>query len=565
MSVGSASNGIKRHLTPDHLCLLASALAGREIRVETFETDAPAWTNGSVIFVSIYVDYRVQLAQVCVQAALLAAGSLDPGVIRPLLHRPDLSRRYLAIEGQRAITVLRNLLPGFILRLSEGQKSDSESPQASMQEAKARALCCAPPETYGCIKVRELLASQYRAPGATADEQHQPRSQAKSRLTELTDDEPGDTQEQQDDASSPVGGGGGIGRLLQKMLQMVRNVKSGGSPGADTPTHWSRTGSRAGARAVTSSATAETIEDLLGMRGCALYPEWNVHDHCYRQDWCSVEETEAPRDISAAVEWLEGYGLRRPISRLGLGLDRFRHQSQGDDIDIDAIIDAQVEIASGSYPDEAVYIESQRHRRDLSVMILLDISGSVAQASTNGMSIHEAQRRLAAELLTVLYELGDRTALFAFHSQGRNQVSLIPVKRFEELLNGVVMERLYSLKPGAYSRLGAAIRHGSQVLSDQGGTAKKLLLVLSDGLAYDHGYEPAYAAADVRKSLAEARHLGIGSLCLNLGSSTDAYVLERVFGSACYASISSARELARLIGPLFRSALQSADLSKNVA
>ena len=77
---------------------------------------------------------------------------------------------------------------------------------------------------------------------------------------------------------------------------------------------------------------------------------------------------------------------------------------------------------------------------------------------------------------------------------------MVPVKRFDDHLDARVIRRLNSLEPGAYSRLGAAIRHGSAVLEAQGGTSRRLLVVLSDGLAYDHGYERAYGAADARRA-----------------------------------------------------------------
>ena len=127
------------------------------------------------------------------------------------------------------------------------------------------------------------------------------------------------------------------------------------------------------------------------------------------------------------------------------------------------------------------------------------------------------------------------------------------------------MNRLHSLIPGAYSRLGAAIRHGSHVITEQGGTARRLLVVLSDGLAYDHGYEPAYGAADARKALSEARQDGVGCLCLSLGANTDTEVLRRVFGSAAFATIPKPEQVGRMIGPLFRSALKAAEVQRRVA
>jgi nitric oxide reductase activation protein len=124
------------------------------------------------------------------------------------------------------------------------------------------------------------------------------------------------------------------------------------------------------------------------------------------------------------------------------------------------------------------------------------------------------------------------------------------------------MQRLHGLEPGAYSRLGAAIRHGAAVLEQRGGASRRLLVVLSDGLAYDHGYERVYGAADGRRALAEARRRGTACLCLSIGASTDAEALRRVFGSAAHAAIPRPEQLRHVIGPLFRSALRSAEVRR---
>jgi nitric oxide reductase activation protein len=421
------------------------------------------------------------------------------------------------------------------------------------------------PPVFGAIRVRELLATQKRVGAATSAGQHVPRQQQNKELEELTDDANQNDEDTEDFATSPVGGGGALGRMLQKMFQMVRKLKDGGSPGADVATHWSRTRPRAGVHSLASTPTAETVDDAFGQSRGFLYPEWDVHRHCYRPDWCTVKEVDPPADSHATVEWLEGHGLRRPLARLGMGLGRFHRRAQGDDIDIDAAIEAQVERMAGSVPDENTYIESLRHRRDLSVLILLDISGSVTQTSAAGQNVHEQQRAVAAGITTVLYEIGDRIAVYAFQSQGRAAVHLVPVKRFDEELDSLVMRRLHGLVPGAYSRLGAAIRHGATVLIERGGTSRRLLLVLSDGLAYDHGYEPAYGAADARQALAEARRDGVGCLCLSVGANTDTESLRRVFGSAAHAIIPKADQVGQIIAPLFRSALRNGEARRRVA
>jgi nitric oxide reductase NorD protein len=247
-----------------------------------------------------------------------------------------------------------------------------------------------------------------------------------------------------------------------------------------------------------------------------------------------------------------------------MDLERRRRQLQGDEIDVDAAVESRVQALAGSPPDEAVYIDTVRNRRDLAVLLLLDVSGSAGEASETGLPVHEHQRAAAASLAHVLHELGDRVAVFAFRSQGRSAVQLIPVKRFDGDFDEVVRRRLGGLVPGAYTRLGAAIRHGTAVLEREGGMSRRLLVVLSDGFAYDHGYEGAYGEADARRALAEARRRGMGCLCLSVGGGTDVDALARVFGTAAHASIPRAELLPAVVGPLFRAALRSAELQRRL-
>jgi nitric oxide reductase activation protein len=102
-------------------------------------------------------------------------------------------------------------------------------------------------------------------------------------------------------------------------------------------------------------------------------------------------------------------------------------------------------------------------------------------------------------------------------------------------------------------------------LQRHGGTPRQLLVVLSDGLAYDHGYEPVYGAADARRALDETRHHGVGCLCLSIGARTDVETLRRVFGASAHASLPGPEQLKRVIAPLFRSALRSADIRRRLS
>ncbi|MUL79113.1 nitric oxide reductase activation protein NorD [Mycolicibacterium sp. CBMA 226] len=555
---GDAEDGVRR------FGLLASAMAGRPVGVAAAARGEPAWTDGDTMYVDPSATAVEQRCALAVQSSLLAAGSLEPDILRRIGRRSAVAARYLAVEGHRALAQMDGLLPPAVRVLIDAAvAARSDSPEASLALALSREPIAEPPEVFGTIKARNMLAASKNA----VDGHQVLRGGRQPELVEL----PGDAGDVDDDAenagdifTSPVGGGGGLGKLLSKMLSVARKLGGGGTPGADTPTHWSRSGPVGGGHAVVSMATAAE-EGSVGEAGGFSYPEWDSHRRGYRANWCTVQELEPEPDRSGVPPIPDHHGLRRPLARLGVGLDRCRRQPQGDDVDIDAAVEAQAEFRAGSVPDEAVYIDSLRRRRDLSVLLLLDTSGSVGQPSTSGLTVHEHQRAAAAALMVALHDLGDRVALYAFQSQGRSAVRVMPVKRFGDDVSAVVLRRLHGLRPGAYSRLGAAIRHGSAVLKRDGGTARRLLVVLSDGLAYDHGYERAYGAADARRALAESRRQGIGCLCLTVGAATYADELRMVFGSAAHATLPRLDQLSATIGPLFRSALQSADGRRRIS
>jgi hypothetical protein len=568
--MGSRSEVLVAKLPDDErlqaLGMLASALAGRAVAVAPLQQGEPSWTDGQTVHVDPADGPRANLESVAVHASLIAAGSLDSEVMGSLVRRPRIANRYLSIEGRRALAANAGLLPRALAHLLDpGSALRTDAPQTSLSLASGKGAIDDAPTCFGVIRAKKVLAVGARAAAQSKGEAagHVPRRESAEALEELDDDI--DDVDDPDLFTSPVGGGGFIGKWLKKMLSSARQSGSGdGPPGADSPTHRMNSANRGGYSVVsTATVASEEVPDI--KTDGVKYPEWDVEHRRYRPDWCTVREVD-PKIKASAAQAIDGaIGVRRPLARLGMGLHRRHRQPQGDDIDIDAAVEARVEVMAGSAPDEAVYLDSLRRRRDLSVLLLLDVSGSTAEPGTVGRTVHQQQRAAVADLTVALHDLGDRVALYAYYSQGRAAVTVMPVKQFDDHLDARVMRRLNSLEPGAYSRLGAAIRHGSTVLESRGGTSRRLLVVLSDGLAYDHGYERAYGAADARRALTEARRRGTGCVCLTVGAGTDAGVLRKVFGSAAHATIGRPEQLGAVIGPMFRSALRSAEVRRRVS
>lgn len=548
------------------LSMVASAWAGHPVVVAE-EAGSPPWTDGERIFIDPATPRRAMLEAIAVQASLIAADSLDRNAVKALSRNRRAATRYLIIEGHRALLANAAVLPRTLTSLADaGVAARSRSTADSLAIATGSTPLPDTPAQFGVLAPKKVLELIRRAanPVDHSSMGHVPRNQSRRDLEELDDGESSTGTEEPDLFTSPVGGGGTLGKWFKKLLSSVRAGSSGGGPpGADTPTHRTNSANR-GAPAVSSAVTAAIEGNFDAKADGVRYPEWDVDLKRYRPGWCTVREVEAQVRESASAAIDDAIGFRRPLSRLGMGLQRQRRRSQGDDIDIDAAVAARVQVRTGSAPDESVYLDSLRRRRDLSVLVLLDVSGSSACAGTEGRTIHEQQRAAAANLVVALHDLGDRVALYGYNSQGRSAVNLLPIKRMDEPLGSQTLRRLNSLVPGAYSRLGAAIRHGTAELERYGGTPRRLLVVLSDGLAYDHGYERGYGAADARRALTEARRRGTGCVCLTVGASVDAMSLGAIFGSAAYAVVSRPDQLAGVVGPLFRSAIRSAEVRPRV-
>ena len=223
---------------------------------------------------------------------------------------------------------------------------------------------------------------------------------------------------------------------------------------------------------------------------------------------------------------------------------RCRRQRQGDDIDIDAAVEARVDALAGvartttTSTSRACGAGATWPSSSCSTSPARPASPAPAGRRCTSTSARRRPRSTAA-----LHDLGDRVALYAFNSRGRQAVQLLRVKAFDDHLDGDVAPAPRRARP---RRVHAARRRHPPRHRDPrgaGGTPRRLLVVLSDGFAYDHGYEGRYGEADARRALVEARRRGVGCLCLSVGADAEPAALRRVFGTAAHATVPRTEQL----------------------
>ncbi|MGH7133073.1 MAG: nitric oxide reductase activation protein NorD [Phycisphaerales bacterium] len=547
--------------SPDRFRFLATFLAVRPLGVTEARAGEVAYTDGRFVFVSAGRSVAEQRREVLVQSALLGAGSLDHGLVTALRRHPTVARRYLALEGRRVLAGLAARSPLAAALRPEGEPTTSTAGE-SLEVARGRSTVADPPEWFGVIRPSRLLDAP--APSTTRPSGNDLRLEF----------EPTDVPGADDDGDGEQGGASKILRLFENPLFKSKGLSDffyklfgasrsagDGAPGGEIPARSIQRVERVGPNARPLPIPLRFTSDgkpgpAVGVGG-ALYPEWDVHNGRYRPEWCRVIDFPliSPPDVSAAGVQHDAV-LRRRLSRLGLAPKVLRRRPDGDDLDIEALIELFVDLRSGYSPPESIYLERRKLARDLGVLILLDASGSATDADPDGISVHEHQRRAAATLAATLEELGDRVAVYGFRSHGRSAVHLPAIKPFGQPFGAGGRARLNQLHPAGYTRLGAGIRGAGEILKTEAGTPNRLLVVLSDGFPYDDGYEARYAEADAHKALEELRSDGVACLCLSIGATTATDALHRVFGSASHANAPKLADLSPRMDELFLAALK---------
>jgi nitric oxide reductase NorD protein len=551
---------------------LASAVAGSRVPVHAAEQAALACSDGQSILLPppALRAGRPPWADVVAQAALIGAGSLDPALVRRLLGRAEAARRYACLEVLRASRELAGRIPTPFLDLIAGFRCEAQttSAAASLALALSPAALPDPPAFFGAIRPLMILRKAVGEQGLAALTQRQTQGRLDTRKVEEFDEDQ-DTEESvllklfQNPFSS---GSNPLADLLQQILgagikRGERRSSPGEDGGAELPVGRIERAVRRGVHALRAHLPLELPGVDAAIESPALrYPEWDAYAKRYKRDWVVVEEVEpwrpdGPRPLDALLQ-PPSARLKRELGTLGLDHELHNRQPDGTELDSGRLLERAIDLAAGHAPPVLdVYRASRRTRRDLAVAIALDISGSTAESQGQGPAVFDQQVQAGYQLARTLDHLGDTVALFGFHSWGRQLVRAVRLKGAEERWSGLVAERLARLEPAGYTRTGAAIRHGTRLLNKTMRLPNRLLLLITDGIAYDQDYEAAYAEGDARKALQESRDAGTAVVCLCIGGSENAARLHQVFGAANLLIVDQPGQLTPLIRRACRQAL----------
>ncbi|MCP5141847.1 MAG: nitric oxide reductase activation protein NorD [Gammaproteobacteria bacterium] len=297
------------------------------------------------------------------------------------------------------------------------------------------------------------------------------------------------------------------------------------------------------------------------------YPEWDYHVQLARPDWATVIERRQGRGDPKVMD--EILVKHKPVaSRIRhlidamqpQGIVRRRGYEEGEELDLNAAVRAMIDIRRGIMPDPRINIRITRHVRDLSIVVLMDLSestnekiGDIAEGE-NGYedqpSILELTREATGLLSWAIDSIGDNFAIHGFASDGRHDVQYYRFKDFDQKYDDEAKSRMAGMKGNLSTRMGAALRHAGWHLSNQP-AQKRLVLLITDGEPADiDERDPQYLRHDAKKAVEDLAMKGIYTYCLTLDPQADRYVA-RIFGENNFSIVDHVERLPERLPNVF--------------
>ena len=283
-------------------------------------------------------------------------------------------------------------------------------------------------------------------------------------------------------------------------------------------------------------------------------PEWDYRKQQLIKDHCNLLTIRAASTDSGELPQhlqLTARRLKRQFQALRPQSQWVRQQEEGSELDLEAYLHYRGQRAAGyQVAEPKLYNSLEKRERDLACLLLADLSLSTdAWVGEHGRVIDIIRDSLYL-FSECLQQTGDRFSICGFSSRYRSHVRYHLLKGFDQHYNRKVRQQIEAIKPGYYTRMGAAIRRSTELLSAQP-QKQKLLLILTDGKPNDLDcYEGRYGIEDTRMAIIEARKAGLMPFCITIDEKAEDY-LPYLFGRGNYTLIRRAAELPAKLPQLY--------------
>ncbi|MFN6962015.1 MAG: nitric oxide reductase activation protein NorD, partial [Rhodocyclaceae bacterium] len=275
-------------------------------------------------------------------------------------------------------------------------------------------------------------------------------------------------------------------------------------------------------------------------------PEWDWERRVMKPDFCRLQTMVAREaEPQPLPERLRRHArkLRNQFAALAPVRRWQKAQPEGTELDIDACVRIAADRMAGwHFSGAGAYLNHRPTERDLACLVLADLSLSTDAYANDTQKVIDVIRDSLMLFGEALSTTGDAFAFYGFSSLKRSQVRFHEIKPFDRPLDAAARGRIAALKPGYYTRIGAALRRATQLLEKQPAN-RRLLILLSDGKPHDIDlYEGRYGIEDTRKALIEAREAGIKPFCVTIDREGAGY-LPHLFGPAGYTVVRKPADL----------------------
>lgn len=290
-----------------------------------------------------------------------------------------------------------------------------------------------------------------------------------------------------------------------------------------------------------------------------MYDEWDHRIEDYRPSWCTLRETRATREVPAFVAAVfHEYGgvvtqIRRNFQLMRPErMRKMRFQSEGDDLDIDGLVEHVVDRRAKVTPTDRVYIKRDKKDRDVTTAFLVDMSSSTDRKIDGRKRIIDIEKEGLILMCEALEAIRDEYAIYGFSGNGRDDAQFYTVKEIGERYDDRVRWRIGGIYGRSKTRMGPAIRHATKRLMSVDSSVK-LMILLTDGRPYDSDtyQDNAYAQADTQMALREARREKIHLFCVTVDQEGADY-LPQMYSDANFVVIDDVRTLPQKLPQLYR-------------